>query len=115
MHFTVYALCRCGALHRGDQINAINGKLFNDISLIEANAILRACTNDFCRIEITPTSALASSNMILEQLQNRGLKGKLNPKCFLFVVVVVVALQLQLIIIIDNHFIVHHCKQRIEQ
>jgi hypothetical protein len=64
---------RCGALHCGDQINAIDQKSFDGISLIEANAILRTCTGDFCRIEITPTNALASLNMIIEQAQNRGL------------------------------------------
>ncbi len=51
---------RCGALHCGDQINAIDQKLFDGISLIEANAILRSCTGDFCRIEVTPASALVS-------------------------------------------------------
>lgn len=51
----------CGALHCGDQINAIDQKSFDGISLSEANAILRSCTGDFCRIEVTPT------NIILEQ------------------------------------------------
>ncbi|CAM4756839.1 unnamed protein product [Rotaria magnacalcarata] len=52
---------RCGALHCGDQINAIDQKLFDNISLFEANTVLRSCTGDFCRIEVTP------SNIILEQ------------------------------------------------
>ncbi len=63
---------RCGALHCGDQINAIDQKAFDGISLIDANAILRTCISDFCRIEVTPASALASSNMIIEQTQNRS-------------------------------------------
>ncbi|CAF0852285.1 unnamed protein product [Adineta ricciae] len=63
---------RCGALHSGDQINAIDKKSFDGISLIEANAILRACTGDFCHIEVTPSSALASLHMIVEQPQSRA-------------------------------------------
>lgn len=51
----------CGALHCGDQINAIDQKSFDGIPLSDANAILRSCTGDFCRIEVTPT------NIILEQ------------------------------------------------
>ena len=51
----------CGALHCGDQINAIDQKPFDGIPLAEAHAILRSCTGDFCRIEVTPT------NIILEQ------------------------------------------------
>jgi hypothetical protein len=43
------------------------------MSLIDANAILRTCTSDFCRIEVTPASALAALNIILEPTQNRGL------------------------------------------
>ena len=62
----------CGALHSGDQINAIDKKSFDGISLVEANAILRACTGDFCHIEVTPSSALASLHMIVEQPQSRG-------------------------------------------
>lgn len=63
---------RCGALHCSDQINGIDDKSFNDISIIEANAIVQSCTSDFCRIEVTPASALASMNMIIDQSQNRG-------------------------------------------
>lgn len=51
----------CGALHCGDQINAIDQKSFDGISLSDATAVLRSCTGDFCRIEVTPT------NIILEQ------------------------------------------------
>lgn len=54
-------LSSCGALHCGDQINAIDQKSFDGISLSDASAILRTCTGDFCRIEVTPT------NIILEQ------------------------------------------------
>ncbi|CAF1013518.1 unnamed protein product [Rotaria sordida] len=64
---------RCGALHCGDQINGIDEKSFMDISLIEANTILQSCTSDFCRIEVTPASALTSLNMIIDQTQNRGI------------------------------------------
>ncbi|CAF1005411.1 unnamed protein product [Rotaria sp. Silwood1] len=62
---------RCGALHCGDQINAIDEKSFLDITLVEANTILQSCTGDFCRIEVTPASALTSLNMIIDQPQNR--------------------------------------------
>ncbi|CAF1186961.1 unnamed protein product [Adineta ricciae] len=55
---------RCGALHCGDQINAIDQKPFDGMSLSEANSILRSCTGDFCRIEVTP------SNIILEQVND---------------------------------------------
>jgi hypothetical protein len=41
--------------------------------LSEASAILRSCTGDFCRIEVTPASALAALNMIIE---NRGFEKK---------------------------------------
>lgn len=60
------ATFRCGALHCGDQINAIDQKSFDGISLNEANQILRSCTGDFCRIEVTPTSTLAISNVMVE-------------------------------------------------
>ncbi|CAF1324735.1 unnamed protein product [Adineta steineri] len=63
---------RCGALHSGDQINAVDQKPFDGISLMEANAIVRACTGDFCHIEVTPASALAAQHMIVETTQNRG-------------------------------------------
>ncbi|CAF2332315.1 unnamed protein product [Rotaria sp. Silwood2] len=62
---------RCGALHCGDQINAIDEKSFIDISLVEANSILQSCTGDFCRIEVTPASALTLLNMIIDQPLNR--------------------------------------------
>jgi hypothetical protein len=59
------------------------------MSLIDANAILRACTSDFCRIEVTPASALAAMNIILEPTQNRGLKineyFNFHDLCFFFV------------------------------
>jgi len=75
--FILIQTFRCGALHCGDQINAIDQKAFDGISLTEANAILRSCTSDFCHIEVTPTSALAALNMISEQIHNRGiLKSK---------------------------------------
>ncbi|CAF4495568.1 unnamed protein product, partial [Rotaria magnacalcarata] len=40
---------RCGALHCGDQINAIDDKSFTDITLVEANTIIQSCKGDFCR------------------------------------------------------------------
>lgn len=67
-------LFRCGALHCGDQINAIDQKSFDGMSLMDANAILRLCTGDFCRIEVTPASALAALNTMVEPTQNRGLE-----------------------------------------
>ncbi len=77
---------RCGALHCGDQINAIDQKSFDGMSLMDANAILRSCTSDFCRIEVTPASAFASLNIIHESTQNRGLKvfEYSNISCLLF-------------------------------
>lgn len=57
---------RCGALHCGDQINAIDQKSFDGISLNEANQILRSCTGDFCRIEVTPATTLNISNSMFE-------------------------------------------------
>ncbi len=74
---------RCGALHCGDQINAIDQKSFDGMSLMDANAILRSCTSDFCRIEVTPASAFASLNIIHESTQNRGLKKYSNIQIFL--------------------------------
>ncbi len=52
---------------------------------MDANAILRSCTSDFCRIEVTPASAFASLNIIHEPTQNRGLKvfEYLNISCLL--------------------------------
>lgn len=63
---------RCGALHCGDQINGIDQKSFDGISLLDANTILRSCTGDFCRIEVTPASALVGLNIIAEPTPNRG-------------------------------------------
>ncbi|CAM4794610.1 unnamed protein product [Rotaria magnacalcarata] len=62
---------RCGALHCGDQINAIDDKSFTDITLVEANTIIQSCKGDFCRIEVTPASVLTSMNIIVDQSQNR--------------------------------------------
>ncbi len=64
---------RCGALHCGDQINAIDQKSFDGMSLTEGNSILRSCTGDFCRIEVTPANVLASLNLIIEPTSNRSL------------------------------------------
>jgi C-terminal processing protease CtpA/Prc len=80
----------CGALHCGDQINAIDQKSFEGMSLTEANAILRSCTGDFCRIEVTPSNTLASSNIMMEQSNdirihsptNRGLFNENNRQTF---------------------------------
>ncbi|CAF1078989.1 unnamed protein product [Didymodactylos carnosus] len=47
---------RCGALRCGDQINAIDQKSFDNIALNDANNVLRSCTGEFCRIEVTPSS-----------------------------------------------------------
>ncbi|CAF1419814.1 unnamed protein product [Adineta steineri] len=63
---------RCGALHCGDQINAIDQKSFDTMSLTEANTILRSCTGDFCRIEVTP------SNIIVEQTNEIRLHSPTN-------------------------------------
>ena len=62
----------CGALHCGDQINAIDQKSFDGISLSEANAILRSCIGDFCRIEVTP------SNIILDQSNEIHVQSPIN-------------------------------------
>jgi hypothetical protein len=53
---------------------------------MDANTILRSCTSDFCRIEVTPASAFASLNIIHESTQNRGLKvfEYSNISCLLF-------------------------------
>ncbi len=42
---------------------------------MDANTILRSCTGDFCRIEVTPSSAL---NINIESTQNRGFQKKTN-------------------------------------
>lgn len=54
---------RCGALHCGDQVNAIDQKPFDNMSLLEANAILRSCTGDFCRVEVTPSNIIADQTI----------------------------------------------------
>ena len=43
------------------------------MSLTDANAILRSCTGDFCRIEVTPASALTGLNVIVEPTSNRSI------------------------------------------
>jgi hypothetical protein len=66
---------RCGALHCGDQINALDQKSFDGMLLMDANAILRSSIGDFCRIEVTPASTFAALNIIVESSpQNRGWK-----------------------------------------
>lgn len=61
----------CGALHCGDQINAVDQKSFIGISLAEANNILRSCLGDFCRIEVTPASMLVGLNLCVEPGQHQ--------------------------------------------
>jgi hypothetical protein len=62
----------CGALHCGDQINAIDQKSFDGIPLSDANTILRSCIGDFCRIEVTP------SNIILDQSNEIHAQSPIN-------------------------------------
>ncbi|CAF0828269.1 unnamed protein product [Rotaria sp. Silwood1] len=75
---------RCGALHCGDQINAIDQKSFDGISLFDANTILRSCTGDFCRIEVTPANIiLEQSNEIrIQPSTNRTLLNETNRQTF---------------------------------
>ncbi|CAF0850655.1 unnamed protein product [Didymodactylos carnosus] len=47
---------RCGALRCGDHINAIDQKSFDNVTINDANNVLRSCTGEFCRIELTPSS-----------------------------------------------------------
>ncbi len=63
----VVVIYSCGALHCGDQINAIDQKSFDGMSLAEANAVLRACIGEFCRIEVMPASSFGPHNMIIDQ------------------------------------------------
>jgi hypothetical protein len=67
-------------LHCGDQVNAIDQKTFAGLSLAEANAILRLCTGDFCRIEVTPATMLAALNVMLEPSQAQQSRGEEKRK-----------------------------------
>lgn len=48
------------------------------MSLTDANAILRSCTGDFCRIEVTPASAMTGLNVIVEPTSNRSMRRRTN-------------------------------------
>ena len=74
----IIELCRCGALHCGDQLNGIDQKSFTGISLTEANAVLRSCIGDFCRIEVTPVSTLAAMNIIVDPSQTQQNRGEMK-------------------------------------
>lgn len=74
----------CGALHCGDQINAIDQKSFDGILLSEANNILRACTGDFCRIEVTPSNIIVeqSNEIRMQSPTNRALLNENHRQTF---------------------------------
>ena len=74
----------CGALHCGDQINAIDQKSFEGMSLIEANAILRSCIGDFCRIEVTPSNLILdpSNDLRSSSISHRTLMNENNRQAF---------------------------------
>jgi hypothetical protein len=66
---------RCGALHSGDQINSIDQKSFVGLSLAEANGILRACTGEFCRIEVTPACLVTTLPTLTDTFNGKHARG----------------------------------------
>ena len=65
-------LYRCGALHEGDEILAIDETSLEHMTLSEAQALLKVMSKEQVRLEILPGSQVTQTKAVIETQPSDG-------------------------------------------